>query len=166
MNLSEKAAYISAITKRELGHLYYAPAEMEQALRENRGLILEENNRIVAFAFWTIAGGPPGGEASWYELRTLYIDPDFRGQGYIRKLFAALYERLKDEAKHAFFFTRSGAAAHVASEYGFRRGSYFDLPFGVAARELIHQLHPLRLLSYLKYGWKIFGVWKWELYIH
>ncbi|TSC89927.1 MAG: hypothetical protein G01um10143_417 [Parcubacteria group bacterium Gr01-1014_3] len=158
------AKTISAVSKKELGLLYYFPEEIERALKENRAVIIEENGRLVGWGFWTIRNGPPR-RASWLEVHTLYIYPEFRGRGYLNKFFDMAYQRLKDANLRAYFFTRAGAVMHMAEKYGFKKASVSDIPISVWIKMLLHRLNPRRLSSYLKYGWRILGAWKWDVYI-
>ena len=158
MENKELAQWISDISKKELGLLYYFPEEIEEAIKENRYILLKEGDRRVGFGLWTI-------RANWLELHTLYIAPEFRGRGYMSKLLEVGYERLKDSPFKIYAFTRAGAVMHGIEKYGFRPGSFFDLPWRVIFGIFWHRLNPRRWPSYLKYGWKIFGAWKWELYI-
>ena len=160
------AKEISSISRKELGHLYYSSREIAKALEENRYAMVTEGEKIAAFGFWRITDGPPRlGEAGWAEFHTLYIYPEFRGQGYLGRLFEVIYQRLKDANLRAFFFTRAGAVEHTAVKYGFRKGSMSEIPFVVLIRALKHHLHPRRWTSYLKYGWRILGAWNWSVYI-
>ncbi len=159
------AKEISAISRRELGLLYYFPEEIERAFKENRAVIVEEGEKLVGWGFWTIRNGLPGGEAGWLETHTLYIYPEFRGKGYLNKVFETAYQRLKDANLRAFFFTRAGAVMHMAEKYGFKKASAFDIPILVWLKMLWHRINPRRWSSYLKYGWRILGAWKWDIYI-
>ncbi len=158
MDTRSLAKVISEISKKELGHLYYSPEEIAKALEENRYAMIKEGEKIAAFGFWRIVRG-------WAEFHTLYIYPEFRGQGYLGRLFEAIYQRLKDVNLRAYFFTRAGAVEHTAEKYGFKKGSMLDIPARVLTKMLMHHLHPRRWSSYLKYGWRILGAWKWDIYI-
>lgn len=158
MDVKELAKTISAVSKKELGLLYYFPEEVERALKENRAVIIEENDKLIGWGLWTIRNG-------WMETHTLYIYPEFRGKGYLNKFFETAYQRLKDSNLRAFFFTRAGAVMHMADKYGFKKSSALDIPILVWLKMLLHRANPRRWSSYLKYGWRILGAWKWAIYI-
>ncbi len=158
MVAKELAKIVSDISKKELGLLYYSPAELEEIINENRAIVFEENGKLSAFGSWTFHG-------DWVEVHTLYISPEFRGQGYLRKLFSGIYERLKEVKSRAFFFTQSPAVAHVAEEFQFKPALYSNLPAGILFRLILHRSQPRRWIYYSKYLKLLSGLLRFKVFI-
>ncbi len=152
------AKIVSDASKKELGLLYYSPAELERIIEEKRFVSFEEDGKLAAFGVWTMHG-------EWIEAHTLYISPEFRGRGYLRKLFNGIYERLKGTNKKAFFFTVAPAVSHVAEEFNFKPASYSDIPFQVLLRIILHRLQPRRWFYYRKYLTHLGHLFKFKVFV-
>ena len=145
MDIKFVAKQISDISRKEVNLLYYSSEELEKALAEGRAVYFEENGKLAAFGAWSK-------RADCAELHALYIYPEFRGKGYLRKIFQKLYEAAKQKGiKVAYFFTQAPEVVHVAGDYGFKPTSHASLPNGVFGEIIWHRIHPKRWFSYLKY---------------
>jgi GNAT superfamily N-acetyltransferase len=153
------AETISKISRKEFGLMYYSAGELEKIINENRAIFFEESGKPAAFGGWTFR------EKGWVEVHTLYIWPEFRGKGYLRKVFQEIYNRLKNQATKALFFTFAPGVKHVAIDYNFRRAFLTDLPIKILWRIFIHRIHPKRWPSYLKYLRHPFKLFAFRIYI-
>lgn len=164
------ARTISEASRKELSLLYYLPEELERAINENRAVILEEEGRLIGGCFWRRVN-------DWLELDTLYILPEFRGRGYVRKLFSRVKDYLQANpdfsseggsapgGKKAFAFTQVQAIRKIITEYGFKPERFSRLPWGVWLKIFKHRLHPMRVLSYFKYFRELSRLGTWQLYV-
>lgn len=152
------ARVISEISRKTVPLLYYLPEEIEKATQEDRLLLIKENEKIVAFAFWYFYD-------NWVELATLYVAPEFRGRGYLRQMVNKIAEGLKDKNVKPFLFTQVPQVAHVAESFGLKQTPYSTLPLQIFLRILLHRLHPRRWLSYLKHLKNIPRIFKTRLYL-
>lgn len=152
------AKTISEISRKEIPLLYYFPEEVEKAIQDNRLVVLGQENKNIAFAFWRRYG-------DWIELSTMYIVPEFRGQGYLHKLVDAIHFKLQDEKANLLLFTQAPQVAHVIERFGFKRAPMVALPLSVLAKIILHRLHPRRWLSYAKHIKNIPRVFKTRLYL-
>ncbi len=153
------AKTISGASRKELSLLYYLPEELERAINEKRAVILEEDGRLIGACFWRKVD-------DWLELDTLYILPEFRGRGYVRKLFSRAKDYLQTnlDSRKAFLFTQVPAIRKIVAEYGFQPKKFSRLPWSVWLKILKHRLHPLRILSYLKYFRELRRLGAWQLF--
>mgnify|MGYP001579980586 CR=1 FL=1 len=160
MDAKAAARTISEASRKELSLLYYLPEELERAISENRAVILEEDGKLVGGCFWRKI-------EDWLELDTLYILPEFRGRGYARKLFskARNYLQANPNFKKAFGFTQVSVVKKILEEYGFRPARFSHLPWRMWAKIIRHRLHPMRVLSYLKYFRELSRLGTWQLYV-
>ncbi|TSC82801.1 MAG: hypothetical protein G01um101419_488 [Parcubacteria group bacterium Gr01-1014_19] len=153
------AKTISEASRKELTLLYYLPDELERAINEKRAVILEEEGRLIGGCFWRKVG-------DWLELDTLYILPEFRGRGYVRKLFSRAkdYLQINPDFRKAFLFTQVPAIRKIVAEYDFQPKRFSRLPWSVWLKIFKHRLHPLRILSYFKYFRELRRLGTWQLF--
>lgn len=157
MNISKTALRISTITKTESGLLYYAPREIERAIKENRAIVLEEAGMLVAFALFHRHG-------HWVEISTVYVSSAYRGQGNLRKLISELERRIRGKYGGVFVFTTSPRLVEVVRSFGFKKANMFLLPILVFLSILRHRLFPLaRTANSIKF-FKTGAIFKMELY--
>lgn len=159
MKTAEVAKFISEVSKKELGLLYYSAEELERIIAGDQAVVLEENNQLAAFGAWTFRN------EGWVEAHTLYIAPEFRGKGYLRKIFAGIYEKLRNQTAKAFLFTQAPAVIRVANDYGFKRSSFFSLPRGVLLKIILRRIDPRAWVYYFKYASAIFRLFKFRLFV-
>ena len=160
MEITEEARTISRKILNEVGLLYQSAMEIQKAINEKRTVILYRNDQIAAFCIWTFYG-------DWCEIASLYVEEKFRNLPYLQKIISSIKNRLEPMAKNIFFFTRHPVIVRIAQGADFIKVPYWKLPTKVWIKILIHRLHPIRIISYLKFlklGLKIFQL-NFSLYI-
>lgn len=152
---------ISEITKTEKRLIFYVPAEIRKNIANNQIVVLKDNGRLAAFGMWDFYFD------GWAEVHSLFVAPEFRGQGYLRKIFAEIEANLKNhpEISKVFFFSRAPAAIHVGQEHGFKRVSYWHLPVKIWLKVIAERLKFKKIPVYLKHGWRIFSACTSQLFI-
>lgn len=158
MDIKNLAKILSEVSTKELGLLYYSPKEIEKNIQNARYVVFEENGKLAAFGTWSF-------RKDWAEIHGLYVAPEFRHRGYLTKVFAAIYEKLKNCGKTAVFFTQAPSVKHLAEKYGFESASHFDIPFGILLKIALHRLNPIRWRHYLKYWTSPFKLFKFQVFI-
>ena len=143
MPVSEKAKLISRKTKSESGLLYLLPSEVQNAIDEKRIVFFQKNDDFIAFCIWNFYG-------EWCEISALYVDIDYRRQGYFFIIIQRLKTYFASTINKIFFFTRHPAVARAARIAGFSETSFFKLPFLVKLKILFHRLNIRRIFSYFK----------------
>ena len=141
--------------------LFHSPGEVEKDLAEGRAVVIEEGGELVGFCGWRDLG-------DWLELRTVYVAPKFRGQGYAFHLFSEAQRRLELllPKRKIFLFTQVPVMKKIISEwYNFKPANYSVLPWGVWLKIVAHRMHPRRIVSYVKYLKGLHRLGAWQLFI-
>lgn len=106
-------------------------AEIADRMREvqTRSLpyvVAEENGRVVGFAY---AGHWVGRSAYRFSVETtVYIDPDFKGQGLGTQLYESLIRDLRDKKIHAviaIIALPNAASIALHEKFGFEKVAHF-----------------------------------------
>lgn len=147
MSPEKLAELISEISRRESTLLYYSPEELAAAIREDRGSVIMEDGKFIGCGFWSDRGD------GWVEVDTMYVAPGFRGRGYALKLMYLLKEKAQKRlvGKKALLFTQVPAIKSLVERLGFVPAKFSDLPAKLWFKIILHRLHPMRILSYIKY---------------
>jgi len=153
------AREISEITRQEKFLLYHSPREIENILAKGNAVILKEGGKLAALMLWSDRAG-------WVEFHTGYVAPEFRGQGYYKKIQEEARKKiLASSARNIFLFTRVPAIANLWRHQGIRASAYSALPKAVWLEILKHRLSPARWPSYFKHGLNIFKAASSSLHI-
>jgi len=126
-------AGFNAAMARETEHLELDPARLEAGVRAvlsdaSKGfyVVAEAGGRIIGQAMITYEWSDWRNAAFWW-IQSVYVDPEFRGQGVFRQLYEFLFE----EARRAgacgvrLYVERQNARARGAYErLGMRRADY------------------------------------------
>jgi len=158
MEISKEALIVSKITREHIGLIYQTPREVQKAIDEDRALISYYDEQPAIFCLWDFYG-------EWCEINTLYADHKLRKKiPVLKKVYEELKNELGSMTKKAVVFTRHPAVARMIRLIGFKKTSVWKLPWSLLLKLLFHRLHPNRLVSYTKYGWKIIFV-RWKMYV-
>jgi|GEM_PF-3912237 len=157
MAISKEAAEISLITRMELGLLYKLPSEVQSAIDDNRSVIFYRHDRPAAFCLWHFWD-------NWCEITSLYIHPDLRSSGLLGRVYKELHRKLGTAINNAFIFTRHPVVANLVRKSGFKAAKIWELPLPIIWKLIFHRLHPARMVSYWKFGPKIFSL-RFRLFI-
>ena len=145
MKITPEAKIISRISRDEIGLLYQPPNVVQTAINEDRTLIIREGNVVVAFCLWRFLN------SQWCEITTLYVAPAYRKKGYFVKIVEKLRNLLSPKIRNAVMFSRHPAVAKVMIRIGFKPISFFSLTPKIFLNIVLNRLHPLRIVSYLKF---------------
>ncbi len=158
--MREESKIISEITKSESRLLYYLPEEIERAFAEGRGVVIRDGEKLVGFGLWDFY-------RDWTELHTLYIAPEYRGRGYLKKIVAEAAEKLKNQGRtnKLFLFTLAPRVASVAAAHRFKNASYFSLPLKTWLAIGKARANPKKLFAYFKHGFHIVDAIRAQLWV-